>query len=579
MAMKGNSGRLIDDAVSAAAKWANDRQADATIEWAWFDSQVEPLESGSSRPSSPQILSGDTDYWAALNWVRDRLHLDRRAQAEVFMVTDLQQSGLISDRLAGETLSLPTDVPFHLIDVGRPAANNLAINSISTPKHRLGVDEEVEFTVTLFNYGALPVEEVPISAAVSHGARTARMKKSISVPAGQASEVSFAFGKLEAGVWRATISLDIEDDLAADNRRFAAVEVARPIEVLILDSGTSKAGTGAESYYLATALEQDGGTLVPSEPEPDLRETRRGRFRAQVHYLADAGIPSVNPAHNPLIIVADAGRVSLATINKLANYVRLGGKLLLFAGDDQGDDVWLWWQQSGLAPGTFQRPQRSGVMPFRIVSVNKTAMLEPFEDPQRSDLSRLRFEKYLPVDAAETTQVLASFDSQRPAVTKHRLGQGDVAWFLSSADSRWGNWTTSPLYLPMVQQMAADLVNLTGEGLIRERQVGDEDQGTAPLAVKENEEQLIQRTFSRPGFEPREERLYVVNSTAKESDPTRIDKRAFADHFGLLLAGETNDQADAIVEGQTRKELWPWFAAAVLVLMVFEFALANRTAA
>lgn len=579
MAMKGNSGRLIDDAVSAAAKWVGDRPSDATIEWAWFDSQVEPLEIDSSRPSSPQILSGDTDYWAALNWVRDRLHLDRKVQAEVLMVTDLQQSGLISDRLTGEPFSFPTDVPFHLIDVGRPAANNLAINAITTPSKRLGVDEEVEFSVTLFNYGALPLEEVPLTAAVSHGERTARMKKSVSVPAGQASEVTFVFGKLEPGMWRATVSLDIEDDLATDNRRFAAVEVARPIEVLILDSGSSKAGTGAESYYLATALEQDGRSPVSNEADPNEPTTSPGRFRAQVHYLADAGIPSVNPAQHPLVIVADAGRVSLATIDKLASYVRLGGKLLLFAGDDQGDDVWQWWQQAGLAPGKLHAPQRSGVMPFRIVSVNQGTMLEPFEDPQRSDLSRLRFMKYLPVDPADTTQVLASFDSRHPAVTKHRLGQGDVAWFLSSADSRWGNWTTSPLYLPLVQQMAADLVDLTGEGLIRERQVGDEDRHAAAVTAKENEEHPVQQTFTRPGFEPREARLYVVNSTAKESDPTRVDKQAFADHFGLSLAGEASDQADAVVEGQTRKELWPWFAAAVLVLMVFEFALANRTAA
>ena len=202
-----------------------------------------------------------------------------------------------------------------------------------------------------------------------------------------------------------------------------------------------------------------------------------------------------------------------------------------------------------------------------------------FEDPQRSDLSRLRFEKFLPVDASETTQVLASFDSRQPAVTKHPLGQGDVAWFLSSADSSWGNWTTSPLYLPLVQQMAADLMNLTGEGLIRDRQVGEEDQGATPLTSESHGERLIQPIFSRPGFEPRGKTLVVVNSTAKESDPTRLDKESFAEHFGLSLAGKANDQTDATVEGQTRKELWPWFAAAVLVLMVFEFALANRTSA
>ncbi|RCS43540.1 hypothetical protein DTL42_18765 [Bremerella cremea] len=578
MAMKGNAGRLIDDAVSAAAEWSAERRADQTVQWAWFDSQVEPLEAGVTRPSSPQILSGDTNYLAALRWARDRLHLDRATQGEVLLVTDMQQSGLVGESLTDEAVSLPPDVPFHLIDVGRPAANNLAITAVTTPGKRIGIDDELEFKVTLFNYGPLPYEEVPLTVAIASEERTARVKKQIGVAAGQASEVTFAFGKLEPGFWRATVSLDIEDDLAADNRHFAAVQIARPLEVLVLDSGSSKAGTSAESYYLATALQQDSTTPLPSATPENDSPPRLGRFRAVVHYLEDAGVPSIDPATHPLVVVADAGRVPLNAIEKLATYVRAGGKLLIFAGDAYDNDVWGAWEMSGLAPGKLQAPRRSGVMPFRITSVQPGAMLEPFEDPQRSDLSRLRFEKVLPVEADTTTQVWASFDNRQPAVTKHQLQQGDVAWFLASADSQWSNWTTSPLYLPLVQQIAADLVKLTGEGLILDRRVGDQDQ-TTPLATAINNEPLTPATFTRPGFLPQGEQLVVVNSTSKESDPTRLDKQAFADHFGLKLAGETPDQVDAMVAGQTRKELWPWFAAAGLVLMVFEFALANRTSA
>lgn len=579
MAMKGNAGRLIDDGVSSASQWTADRQAEATVEWAWFDSQVEPLEPGETRPSSPQVLSGDTDYAAALNWARDRLSLDRDTLAEVLLVTDLQQSGLVSEGLPLDGNVLPATVPFHLIDVGRPAANNLAINAIRTPSDRIGTESDLEMVVTLFNYGALPFEEVPLTVAITNGERTARIKKSISVPAGQAAEIAFSFGKLDPGVWRGTFSLDIEDDLAADNRRFAAVEVADRVNVLILDSGTHKAGTGAESYYLATALEQDGKNLNVSSDESDQPHISEGRFRTQVHYLEDSGTPSFNPEKYPLIVVADAGQVSRDTVNRLASYVRIGGQLLVFAGDDGGRPVWASWENEGLAPGKFQSVKRSGAMPYRITSVSTGTMLKPFEDPQRSDLSRLRFEKFLSVKADEKTQVLASFDSRHPAVTKQQLEQGEVAWFLSSADSSWGNWTTSPLYLPLVQQMAADLVHLTGEGTIRERQVGDDDPTVPANGTAQEESERLLTSFTRPGFESRGEALYVINSTAKESDPARIDRETFAKHFGLVLANESDDQADAAVEGQSRKELWPWFAAACLVLMVFEFALANRTSA
>ncbi len=102
-------------------------------------------------------------------------------------------------------------------------------------------------------------------------------------------------------------------------------------------------------------------------------------------------------------------------------------------------------------------------------------MLGPFEDPQHGDLSRLSFHTLLPVSVADSTDVLAWFDHGRPAMTQHNVDKGRVVWFLSSADASWGTWTTSPLYLPLVQQMAADLLNLTGEGPIRFRSIGDEE--------------------------------------------------------------------------------------------------------
>ena len=83
----------------------------------------------------------------------------------------------------------------------------------------------------------------------------------------------------------------------------------------------------------------------------------------------------------------------------------------MFAGAGEGSDTAQLWQQAGLAPGEIKRPQRSGVMPFRIVSVSSEAeMLGPFEDPQHGDLSRLSFHTLLPVNIAESTEVLAWFD-------------------------------------------------------------------------------------------------------------------------------------------------------------------------
>lgn len=595
MGMQGNSGRLIDDAIGAAAELNSELGSDADVRWAWFDQNVQPLPPETDRPPAPGALVGDTNYSAALRWARDHVDAHPESLADVVLVTDLQQSGLAADTLATGNLKFPRDVPVHLVDVGRPAANNLAISGVTAPAVRTNTDREFEFSATLFNYGALPFEDVPLSASAFDGTRTVRVKKRVNVPSGQAAEVAFQFAELGPGTWQLTLGLDVDDDLAADNRRFTAIEVAEPIRVLVFDSGSSVEGASAESFYLAAALRQTGRARSIDDHTFDdsaaaESESNFGRFRAEVVYSGDESDAPLDARSTPLVVVADAGAVSTRRIRQLETYVHSGGKLLLFAGDGFGDDSSPAWEGSEVAPGALHRPQRSGATPFRITSVSAGGrMLQPFEDPQRGDLSRLSFDKLLPVTVSDRTEILARFDQNRPALTQHVLGQGRVAWFLSSADTSWGNWPTSPLYLPLVQQMAADLLNLTGEGPIRFRTIGDEDPGrrhdstgdpkVTEVALRSLPAGPDPFGFAQPGFQPRKDALYVVNGASKESDPTRVEPEAFAEQFDLRLAGMTNAMVSASVDGESRKELWPWLAAAVFVLLVVEFALANRTPA
>ena len=170
------------------------------------------------------------------------------------IVTDLQQSGLSADKIATDSLSFPSDVPVRVIDVGRPAANNVAITNVVTPATRLETKQDVALLVTLFNYGTLPFEEVPLSAAAFNGKRTIRLKKSINIPGGQAQEISFDFGELDPATWQITISMDIDDDLESDNVRLTAIEIAKPIQIMVIDSGSESEGFESESYFVTTCL-------------------------------------------------------------------------------------------------------------------------------------------------------------------------------------------------------------------------------------------------------------------------------------------------------------------------------------
>lgn len=593
MGMPGNSGRLIDDAVAKAVEVAGELGTDATVLWAWFDSAVEPFDGSVARLSAPRSVVGDTNYLAALSWARDRVAADPNALADVVLISDLQQSGLVSDALDVAALRMPKDLPIRIVDVGRPAANNLALQTVTTSSKRIDPERDIIAEVTLFNFGTLPMEEVPLTATASSGRRSVRLKKSINLPGGQAQELSFDFGKLESGTWQVTVQLDVGDDLAVDNRRMTAFEVAQPVSVLVIDGGSRDESSLSESFYLAAALRQSKGDTQISREKDDKPSRRRGMFEPTVVYLFDDRLPEMDHERTPLVAVTDSGSISAQSIQRLENYVTAGGRLMVFAGDGNGDggrgarDL---WQQSGLAPGKFGNPIRSGAMPFQIASVNTDhSMLLPFGDPQQGDLGRLSFNQILPVQAAKQTHVLATFEQNRPALTRHAIGQGQVVWFLSSADASWGNWPTSPLYLPLVHQIAADLLGLTGEGRIRFRSVGDERQEASVIAIAADPAALrtvstrmpesAELRFGRPGFEQLSDALFVVNAASKESDPTRISTEQFVDHFQITAADSEAAEIAESVQSEHQHELWPWLAVAAIVLLTAEFSLANRTSA
>ena len=623
MTMPGQSGRLLDDAIAAGVDAVQRAGDDTQVQWAWFDRHVEALPEGTSRPTAPRTTSGDTDYFAALAWARDRLSSNPTTDAEVIVITDLQQSGLATELIGASELGFPRDVPIRVIDVGRAAASNLAITNLTAGATQFSPGKPVTVLATLFNYGSLPAEDVPITATANNGERSVRLKKTLNVANEQAEEIGFSFEKLEAGRWQVTVDIDLDDDLASDNRRVTAFAVAAPIKVLVLDPGSEDSGASAVSFFLATALQQGvrsalagselsssalagtalagsalaGSALAGSElakeselsgidAEMPVPITTRSRFEAEVVYLEDDGARSFAKSEEALIVVSDAGAIPQRMIQQLETYTLAGGRLLVFAGSQIAEPIADLWTESKLAPGKLVRAENAAAMPFRIVSISsRGSMLEPFRDPQHGDLGRLAFNALFKTDVDPATHVVAWFDHERPALTEHSLGKGRIAWFLSSADNKSSNWTTSPLYLPLVQQMAADLLGMTGEGPIRFRSVGDLladelNPSIQPVsATLPNSESVDALYFEQPGFQTRDNVSYAINTLAKESDTARVDAQTFINHFGLVPASDEGLVAAVAVESERRNELWPWLAAMLVVLLVVEFCLSNRTPA
>ncbi len=614
MAMRGTRGKAIDVAMEKAVTAAKELGADAKIDWAWFDSRVVPFQPRDNRSvlteSKNGSTAGHTNYAAAIAWARDRLAEDSRAKSDVVMITDLQRQGLGNPT----DIHFPPDVPFQIIDVGRDAASNLAVSRIdlaigqtklvrkdleSDGAGKIGKsdktttndrtpynpsaqglvrpDQTLYVHTTLFNYGPIQREDVPLVITARQGAKTAKVRTTVNAKAEQATESQIELGRLGAGEWEISVEADLDDDLGVDNRRVHAVCVDDAPNVLLIGDQDTDGSATSSSFFVNKALREG---LERDHP----------RFAIQSVSKSEAVKALSNPNNWRTVVVSDATHVDATLISRLEQYVGQGGQVLAFTGQIGGEAGALRWNNSPLAPGRFDRVKNSGVVPFRLTSVERGhAILQPFDDPQSGDLQRLSFRKAISVQVSDKARVLASFDNDLPGIVELAYEKGRIVWFLSDAGDGWSNWTSSPLYLPLVHQMVSDLAGLTGEGPIRFRSVGDSRLvNVASSAAESNIESIsrvklgvakpVEIAFADTGFIREGKALYVVNTQEGESDTARMSEADLRTAFALLAPNDASEvNVNTEVKAIKKQELWPWLAAAMLVLLVFEFGLSNRT--
>jgi hypothetical protein len=300
-------------------------------------------------------------------------------------------------------------------------------------------------------------------------------------------------------------------------------------------------------------------------------------------------------------VLTDATVVDSAFIHLLEEYVRKGGHVLGFMGERGGEAGAKKWNDSPLAPGRLSSLRSAGVVPFRLTAIQREhPILKPFDDPQTGDLQRLAFRRAIAVELDQAAVQLASFDRELPGLVERTHGAGRVLWFMSDSGDAWSNWTNSPLYLPLIHQMIGDLAGLTGEGPIRFRFVGDERKlSNVPLSPEQQDVGLkqvklgsksdnfskadgtdsnLKSWFEKGGFVVEESSLYVVNTLDSESDTARLPESELRSAYSLLEPNElVNDVAVKEKTSIKRHETWPWIAGLLLLALVFEFGLSNRT--
>ncbi|MFM9965802.1 MAG: BatA domain-containing protein [Planctomycetaceae bacterium] len=632
MQLKGENGRLIDQAVAEAKKLIEGAGEKTRFEVAFFDHSVRPLTDSNPKNQDPrtknqissdQLLAklqapattfGATNFGSAFAWARDICVKAPAGMKQLHLFTDLQRSGLDWT----EVEPLPAEVRSHLHDLGRPVVNNVAVTEIRTPRLWVRPGESPTIRASVLHGGAFALEEVaivlevgrvevsgtalaagelqttgnsrrsttPAASAVPLTRRTdfaklaerVTKRERVKLEPGATVTLDFELPALSEGLWQGRVSVEYDDDLPFDNQRFFAISATPPYRVLVIGSESDGAAITSETYFLNAALRlADAGDSYSESPfAPTL-----------VTYAADTSLPKFTDFD--AVVLANVADVSKADADQLASFVRSGGGLLVFTGDRVTPKSSSALSEAGLTVGEIGDIKVTTDLPWRLNQWDEAhPIFEPLSDPQHGDLRRLIFAAYTKLTPSSDSVVLAHFSTGDAAVVERRVGDGKVLWVTSSCGREWSDWCRSRLFLPTVHQMLGYEVGLTAGGRVRSRLVDAEPKtavgGQRPDAVVAEPRGVdALASAAIPGVDQFDRFAEIVNTAPRESDTDRCARQEFEDRFTMKFVddeGAAVDQATALGNVELRQdELWHWAGCLLLVVLLLEGFVGNRTTA
>jgi hypothetical protein len=547
MAVAQGGGTHFARAQEAAQDLLKNLPPETQLHVAYFDDQgVYPAQNAGIDAGRRPGFAG-TDFGLALAWARDLLVLSTRNAREVHLVTDLQRYGLRRTSCEG----FPADVPVEVVEIGNSLVSNLSVDGVETPLALIRADTPVVVAASIFNNGALPAHDVEVRLVVEGQGAKVQLPKRVSLRAASREQIQFPLQLKKSGLYRGYVEIAGRDDFPLDDRRWLAFETRPPDPILLVDGEPGPSVYGNETYYLEMALRLalpgKSPSLTPYEPE---------------RLAWGGGIHLPNLAAYRVVVLCNVEHLEADDIGRLQAFVSQGGNLLIFTGKQVRPVGYEPLRQAGLLGAKIE--ENSDPEPARFDTWDSQhPIFRPLSDPQQGDLRRISFRQITRLKPEPSARVLAAAQNGAPFLIESKRQRGTILVFASSADRDWSDWPQSRLYVPLIHQLVGYLSQRLPENQrVRKAAVGPGSEN--PPGIKEEGNMLVVRNL-----DPRE-------SEVERATPAQLRSR-FHLAEGQEIQSTASGRPAPPLGSQRPDELWIYVVGVLLVVLVAELFLANRT--
>ena len=508
---------------------------------------------------------GSTRYYPNLRLADQMLEDSRYENRAIYLISDFQEVGLQG---ADESWKLAPGVALYLIDVGSADSENLVLTDVRSPEQLLEDSAQQQILARVRSTGTQYLGSGEVSLSLN-GQMVDRRPVDLTDRSEQV--VTFAVDFEAEGDYVGEIRI-AGDDFADDNAHYFTVDVLPKINVLLVNGEASDNWFDDEGHWFGLAV-----SSTDSSP-----------FSLQT--IDPAELSAAAMRQSDVVALLNVGELTSSQAAALGEYVVNGGSLLIAPGDRVDERAFN--QQLGeISPARLEQVGLLGRDDYLVIADYDRR--HPILRPLGSDWSA-RFQGHWRLTPSEDAKVLMQFDNTEAALVEKDVGEGKVLLFASSLDLEWNNLALQGLFLPFVHETLRHLVRSEagqsayeiGDSINLARFVSDadvavQDANGRSVSLEANN---LQRATSPGLFTATSgavSRRYAVNILPEESNFTRVATSTLYDAVvnpdTSPLQSREAQTAQLIEELENPQRLWWWILTLVMVLLLVEVLVANRT--
>ncbi len=543
--------------------------------------------------------SGETDLAGALALAHEKLANSRNVNREIYVLSDGRAE------LPAKSETTPSQGEFihglrgYVIRFDKTVASNLSLQAATLSNQIFERGKTFEAVATIANNGQRDLNNRLVHLFLN-GKRVAQ--QTVEVPAGSERRVIFRAVPDTTGYIFGRIELE-DDDLLLDNVRGFTLFIPPQRRVLAVS------GTPDDLAFVRLAFDPFG----QSEQAAAWREIAADNFAAERFENYDG------------IVLANVPRLSESVAQRLINYLKNGGGVMIFLGSEVDLRNYNELLLSRIGAGAFGETMgqltanglassSDNVMRLGRIDFSHpvfSGIFEKSDKAPRLDSPLFRFAVQMRLGNGTTP--IMEYANGYPFLVERRVGSGLMLIFTSAATEKWSDFAFKGLFAPLTHRCISYMTQsrdnqresqFVGEELVTnlrmpaaavEIELPDGDRRKAPVKVTGQNYQVRYAEVEQPGlyrlWQAAEDSLAragkLLQAWAVNFNPVELKLPPLADQDWKSAIGGNSvafispevDVLAAVRQARFGSELWPYFLVAAIIAMIVEMWLSRSTSA